>query len=175
MSYAWLTTLDSATSNKVALLIDSTQDTLDSIIGDLSYSQKSEDIRICDIYNNTVQLTNLNVESIDEINGQSYTGVLGVDYQIQPPKNSRVLFKTFAQYLSWLQFNYFTIKYTSGYQTIPDDIKYLQYLLVNGELNKEWNKEVKSYSLWPRSVTFADTDSFNMASKTISKYSIPYV
>lgn len=177
LQYAWLTTLDSATSTKVSLLIDITKEMLDDIVWDLTYWQKSEDIRVCDITQTwCIGFSNLNIASIDEINWQSFTGVLNTDYQIQPPHNTFVQFRNIWTYLSWLMFSYFNVKYTSWYSTIPGDIKYLQYLMVEWELNKEWWKEVKSYSLWPRSVTFADETSENTAKKIIGNYSfVPYV
>jgi len=175
LSFAWLTTLDSATSTRVSMLIDSTQVILDNLIWDLSYWQKSEDIRICDMYNWKIQFSNLGIVSIDEINWLSYTGILNTDYQIQLPHNSCVQFKNISDYLWWLLFSYFNVKYTSWYSTIPDDIKYLQYLMVEWELEKQWGKEVKSYNLWPRSVTFSDDENYNSAQKIISNYYIPYI
>lgn len=176
MQFAWLTTLDSATSTKVSMLIDVQQSMLDELIWDLSYSQKSEDVRICDINGNgVIQFSNLNIVSIDEINWQSYTWVLNTDYSIQYPKNSCVQFRNIGSYLSWLMFPYFNVKYTSWYSTIPKEIQYLQYLLVENELNKSWWKEVKSYSLWPRSVTFADETNANTAQTILNNYYIPYV
>ena len=47
--------------------------------------------------------------------------------------------------------------------------------MVEWELNKQWGKEVKSYSLWPRSVTFSDDENYNSAQKIINNYYIPYI
>jgi len=174
--FAWLTSLDSATSTRVSLLIDTTQDMLEDLVWDLTYWQKSEDIRVCDISKMWwVQFSNIEIASIDEINGTSFTGVANVEFQIQPPHNSYVEFRYISTYLSWLLFPYFNVKYTSWFVTIPEEIKYLQYLMVVWELNKEWWKEVKSYSLWPRSVTFSDTTSWDTALQIINKYYIPYI
>lgn len=176
LSFAWLTTLDSATSTRVSSLIDVTKEILDDVIGDLTYWLKTEDIRVCDITEEwVIQFSNLYIESINEVNGLSYTWVLNTDYQIQPPKDSCVCFLNISTYLSSLRFAYFPIDYISWCSTIPEDIKYLQYLMVEWELNKSWWKEVKSYSLWPRSVTFADDEKANSAQKIINNYYIPYV
>lgn len=175
LSFAWLTSLDTATSTRVSILIDVSQETLNRLIWDFTYSQKSEDIKICDIYDWKVQFSNFNIISIDEINWLSFTGVLNTDYQIQPPKNSQVQFKNISHYIAWLAYPYFNIKYTSWYTDIPDEIKYLQYLLVSWEINKESWKEVKSYSLWPRSVTFTDDTSASTANQIIANYSLPRI
>ena len=175
MQFAWVTSLDAQTSTQVSLLIDSTKDILDWLIWDLSYWNKQEDIKICEVdYKfgySVIQLSNLEVASITEINWKAYTGVLDTDYRIQDHKNSKLYIKNLVEYTSWLDFPYFTIKYVSGYQTIPNDIKYMQYLMVSWELAKTQWQEIKSYSLWPRSITFKDIKDFDTVKSTIFNYS----
>ena len=49
MQFAWVTSLDAQTSTQVSLLIDSTKDILDWLIWDLSYWNKQEDIKVCEV------------------------------------------------------------------------------------------------------------------------------
>ena len=153
IDFSWATSLDSETSTRVTMLIDSTTEIINSMVWDLSHWVKSEDIRFCDIENNccnlydTIQLENINVESIVEINWLSYAWTINTDYQVISPKKSRIVIKDLSTYTSWLTWNYFNIKYVSWYSIIPNDIKLLQYNMVASQLAEENWQEVKSYTL----------------------------
>ena len=177
MEFAWLTTLDTVTSNKVAILMDSVKSVLDNTIWDLSLNQKEEQINYCDIREDVswcalIECNNVEIKSLDEINWTSYTWVLNNDYQIVKPKKSRLIVWDLSTYLNGLNFRYFNIKYTSWYSVIPNDVKYLQYLLTAWEMAKQWWQEVKSYTLWPRSFTFKDQSSYDIWKNIISNYYI---
>lgn len=177
MVYAWITTLDAVTSAKITAILDSTKSIIDNIIGDVSESQKTEQIKFCDIicnkwYYDTISFNNIEIQSIDEINWLSYTWVLNTDYQITPPLKSRLVIRDIASYINGMIFEWFDITYTSWFSTIPNDIKYLQYLMTSWEFAKQNWQEVKSYSLWPRSVTFKDQSSLDTWSQTLSYYSL---
>ena len=180
MQYAGITSLDTTTSSRVSILLDSTKAEMDNLIWDLTLNQKTEQIRYCDVvcnrwYYDTIVCWNIEIKSLDEINNTSYTWVLNIDYQIIKPLKSRIVIKDLVIYINGLVFDYFDITYTSWYSVIPNDIKYLQYLLVSGELAKQSGKEIKSYTLWPRQFTFSDTNSLDTAKKTISNYSLIYL
>ena len=178
MQYAWVTTLDTNTSNQVAILLPATKAVIDWVIGDVSYWQKTEKIKYCDVvrgqggygWYDTIECLNIWIKSLDEINGRSYTGILDTAYQITPPMDSRIVIRDLATYVNALIFDYFTIKYTSGFQTIPDDIKYLQYLLVVWEQAKQSGQEVSRYTMWPRTLVFKDQVSMDMAKMTLGNY-----
>ena len=178
IKFDWGTTLDSNTSSKIQMYIDSTTEIINAVTGDLTSSDKTEQVSMEDIIQTandfpTLQLKNINVTAVKTINGNTFTGVEDVDWQIIPPMKSRFVCRYLTTYLSWLLYKTFKIVYTSWFTDIPNDIKQLQYMLIKWEMSKEWNQEVKSYSLWPRSITFKDSKDFDSVMKILSKYTIP--
>lgn len=177
MDFAGITTLDAITSTKISAILDSTKSIIDNVIGDVSLSQKTQQIKYCDIarmywFYDTIACQNIEIQSLDEINWKSYTWVLNTDYQITPPLKSRIVIRNIASYINGLIFDWFEIKYTSGFSTIPNDIKYLQYLMASWEIAKQNWQEVKSYTLWPRKVEFKDEVALNKSMAIISNYSL---
>lgn len=119
-------------------------------------------------------LRNFNVQSIQEVNGKTYSWTLNIDYQIQ---NSRVFqVRNLHQFFNPTYFDYMTIKYTYGYDrtpwsdTLPDDIELMARLLViglynekypmgykentSGQANMQW---VTNYRLWDESIQRASS------------------
>lgn len=177
MKFSGITDIDSTTSNMVAVYIDSTTEIINSLVWDMTYGIKEEQVFLGDVlsdeFYNTIQLRNLNVKNIIDINWLSYTGTLSEDYILCGLRQSKVKIRDLNYYIASCSFPYFNIKYLSGYQTIPDSIKQLQFLMVNGAIaQKDW-QEVKSYTLWPRQVTFKDSTTMDLAMSIVSIYQLP--
>ena len=180
MEFAWLTSIDSTTSTKITMILEATTEIINDLIWDVSYSQKTQQVKYCDVvcqkwHYDTIETNYTQIQSLDSINWTSYTWVLNTDYQITPPLKSRIVIKDLPTYINGLVFDWFDIVFTSWYQTAPADIKYLQYLLTSWESSKQNWSEVKSYTLWPRQVTFADTNSFKSAEFIVSNYNLIYI
>jgi hypothetical protein len=157
-SYLWIT--DSSSDDKLNLLIPAVQKTLINVIGDISQSDKTEQISCCDINSLdwSFYVSNSNVTTIKAIDWTSYVWVLNIDYMI------RFWRKIFINNLATLidttkQFNFFDITYTSGYSTIPSDLQLLMYIMIAWEMNRDWGKEVSSYKVWDVSINYVSSES----------------
>ena len=72
------------------MYIDSTTEIINAVTGDLTSSDKTEQVSMEDIIQTandfpTLQLKNINVTAVKTINGNTFTGVEDVDWQIIPP------------------------------------------------------------------------------------------
>lgn len=148
----WIETLDTFTTTRLNFFLTKTTAIINSLLWTLESSDKIEQIKLCDIKDCWFYLSQRNVTAIKKINWITYTWVKWTDYQIVLGR--KIIIYDIANYLANLNFLYFDIEYTSWYTTIPEDIKYLQCIMVDWEFNSEWWAKLKSYSLWPRSVTF---------------------
>ena len=72
MKFSGITDIDSTTSNMVAVYIDSTTEIINSLVGDMTYGIKEEQVFLGDVlvdeFYNTIQLSNLNVKNIIDVN-----------------------------------------------------------------------------------------------------------
>lgn len=112
----------------------------------------------------------MNVVSVDEIDGTPYTGVLGTDYVIDEPNQRKVSFSNFPTSYVDSNFCTFEVTYTSGFDPVPDDIKYAQSLLVVAQLNKQDGRDLKSYKLRERTVTFTDDNMYSQFVTLLGPY-----
>jgi len=180
MVYAWVSSLSTDETARVTALILSTKATMDGLIGDLVVKTKTEEIKYCDMVNNkgsytTIICSNIEITALTKVNWIAYTWVLDTDYQITRPHNSRIVLKDISTYISGLTFDFFDIEYTSWYVVIPEDIKYLQYLLIAGEMSKQDWKDVIEYKAWPRTVKFSSEKDITILNSTINKYALIYI
>lgn len=177
-TFLWVT--GEAQDAKLQIMIDWTTWVISSLLWcDYWESTKTEIISYCDVlYWNTIFFHNVNIQSISKINGLVYNWVAWTDYKILPPNNRKVQILDLRDYTNNSKFSYFTIEYVSWYDLttptgaevqIDNDLTYLQNLLVEWELNW-W--DIKTEKLWPRSVTFKDKNSLDMAMAIIWKYRI---
>jgi len=109
-------------------------------------------------------LKNKPVSAVTKINWTSYAGAKGTDYIIVYDR--KVVIKDLYNYITNLQRDYFDIEYTRWYDrdlswttpwpndTLPDDIKLLQMMLVSGKYNTKWSEWLKQYKLWEETITF---------------------
>jgi hypothetical protein len=164
--YNNITTLTAWETTRIEFFIDLTKWMLDNLIGDLTEHSISEKIYFCDISeNNEFFIKWFNISSIDKINWTDYSWVLGEDYFIDGRK---VMISNFEDFIFEKTYNFLELEYTSWFATIPSDIKLLQLLLVNGELNKQNWQEVETYKIGDFSITYAKnwlTDPKNILNK----------
>ena len=178
MSFEWLVTLSAETSNKVALLIDALTYDFMWEIWDLRYWPKQEQIAFDEIINAdwqfpTIFLRNPRVKSIDAINGKSYVWTVNMDFQITGKFQNRFESRNLVSYIAPLIFNHFTIDYTSWFQTTPNDLKLLISLCISWELAKQDWQEIKSYTLWPRTLVFRDKNDMDRWLRILWCYTLP--
>lgn len=166
---------DASQDAKLQFLLDVAWGVLVWLIGDLNEQQYTEYICPCELTNGcnlSFMLKHINVVSIDEVNGTTYTGALWTDYRIQPPNQRKVVFKDLNGYNNTSNFCEYTIVYTAWYATIPTDIQYAQCVLAMLEYSKKDGKDIVKYKLREREVTFASdqTSRFNNLQSIINKY-----
>jgi len=88
------TPLSTQQDARLDIILNATCAIIEGLVGDVLSGPKEETFDWCDLKrddcgNLQIRFTNLNVTSIDTIDGQPYTGVLGTDYIIRDP-NKRV-------------------------------------------------------------------------------------
>jgi len=113
-------------------------------------------------YGLNVILKNKPVISIDEVNGESYSWVLGQDYIIVDQR--KAIIKNISVNDN---FWYWKIKYTRGYDrakvvgnntvdTLPEDIKQMEVMLAGGMYTTKDYQGISSYKLGDESISFWD-------------------
>lgn len=153
-TFLWISWTD--LDNRINLIIPWVQAIIEWIIWDISTSDKTDNVKICDITDLwEVYLNYWNITALKKINWVDYTWTLDTDYMIN---SNKLTINDIAQYLTNLNFNYVKIVYTAWFSAIPADIKEIMYILVWQELNKKEGSIIKSYTLWPRSVTLDNTN-----------------
>lgn len=87
---------------------------------------------------------NFPVVSLDEINGETYTWTLGIrnDYFIE--SNRYINLTDLNNYTTNDKFEFIEVKYTYGYDELPEDIK----LAANYWVCASFKKEYPMYSFW---------------------------
>lgn len=166
-------TLSTTEEAKYNALIVYTKAFLDSLIGDLSSSDKTFYIEYEEAYVKAwvveFEVPTVNVTELKEINSDTYTWTLRVVW----PYANRLQITDIEDYTFDDDYPQFEVVVTSGYSTIPEDLKYAQLLMVMMEASKSSWRNIKSYTLWPRSFSYAD-DQEEMAN-TIRTILSPYM
>lgn len=152
-SYLWIT--DTNSDDKLNLLIPAVQETLINIIGDISESDKTDQISFCEL--NDIDwsflVNNSNVTVIKSIDWTSYSGTLNIDYMIRYWR--KLYIRNLVDFIDTSKnFWFFDIIYTSGYSTIPSDIKLLMYIMISAEMSREWGQTPASYTVGDVSVSY---------------------
>jgi len=145
--FVWLQYSDA----KIEMLLEATTNDITSVVWDITYGIKTEDISICDINKLSIFLTNIQVHKILQINWKDYVG----NYEILKPQNRRVILTDIYSYInnSWTN-KTFKIKYISWYTIIPSDIILAQTLIVSDMLESWWWRQISKYKMWPRTVEY---------------------
>lgn len=165
----WKETTTAFEDQQIQFYLDSTEGLINSMFGDFNLSNKTESFSCCDFNWWFVYVSNPNPQSIITINGEAYAGVLWTDYYIDWRKLMINDLWNYPSVFPWI----IEIVYSAGYSTLPKDIVYFHCLLVEWELAKEWGKEIASYRLWPRQVSYIDTPTNTSIMESIkSKYII---
>lgn len=148
---------------RLNVILDASCDIVKSRIWDWSKWTKEQLVRYCDIINCPwswwleFDLNIWNIESIDQINGITYTWTLGYDwdYVITDPKKRHVIMYDLVDYTDRAQFDVMTVTYTAWFDPLPNDIAYLQMLIAEYEFYKNKWQKLESYKLRERTVKFA--------------------
>lgn len=150
----WVESVSIFEKEQIDFYLNATLPLIISMFWEFNLSDKTEYFALCNIYNNSINVSNSNPTALVSINWITYTWIKWTDYQII---NKKIVIKDIWDYLTNIEFSEIEIVYTSWYAEIPKDIVYFHTLLVEWELAKEWGKEISSEKLWPRTVQFVDT------------------
>ena len=147
-------------------ILKSAEELLNKLCGVTTFDQ-TEDEELVDLrkvytnyYGLNMYLTNKPVQSILQIDGADYNGVLGVDYIIA--QDRKVMFKNLTVNDN---FGFMKIKYKWGYDRqaqvwdatvdqLPEDIKQMVKMLASGMWLKKDYQGVSQYRLWDESISF---------------------
>ncbi len=147
-------------------MLKSAEELLNKLCGVTTFDQ-TEDEELVDLrkvytnyYGLNMYLTNKPVQSILQIDGADYNGVLGVDYIIA--QDRKVIFKNLTVNDN---FGFMKIKYKWGYDRqaqvwdatvdqLPEDIKQMVKMLASGMWLKKDYQGVSQYRLWDESISF---------------------
>lgn len=156
-NYLWIT--DNSQDTILQILVDSVNQIIINILWDITLWEKTENIDICDLQRTcsglSVLLSNINVQTIDKINWQTYSWNKDIDYFIRNPNNRKVVFKNLDGFGNNNDCSV-DITYTSWYVNIPNDIKLAWYIMAWWLFaQKNW-QNVKSYKVWDVTVVFQD-------------------
>ena len=151
----WVEDVDTLTENRITFFLDATTSIINNIVWDLTLSNKTEDIKYCDIHDNSFTLSNANVTQIKEIESKTYTWVLNTDYKIV--LWTKIIIFDLNNYLTSNNFEYFSITYESWYDPVPKDIVLLQSLMVVWELSKVDGQKVSNHKVGDVTISFDNT------------------
>jgi len=117
------------------------------------------------IYNDgTFWVKNWPTTALLTVDWESYTWVLNTDYQII--RKRQLIVKDISDYMTDLEFNNVTITYTAWYDrdetgttpwwgdTLPDDIKLMQMMLIGWLRSQAGNEWVSEYKLWEENIKY---------------------
>jgi len=176
------------------LLLDWAYNTLNNLlqVESMNLTTGEDTVEAKKIYNNdwyygyNIFLRNKPVTAITKINWTTYEGVKGTDYLITYDRKATI--KDLMDYIATLSWDTFQIEYTRGYDrdlnewvpgagdTLPDDIKLLQMMLVAWEWNKKGMEWVVEYKLGDETIKFgsvngqSEQDTFFSFKTILDKY-----
>jgi len=160
------------TDPQIESMLKYTENSITSVVGDISYWIKTENISVCKAAEREIFLKNIQVRSIISVDWKEYTH----SYKIMPPQNRAVEFEELYSYISfWKKSDYFTIKYVSWYNEIPEDIKMAHALYTAEALADNVGMPISKYKMWPRSVEYDtswNSSYLTKANQILSKYKI---
>jgi len=105
----------------------------------------------------------LNPSDLVEVNGATVVGVVDITWRKITFQHTPINTDTI--------FNKITLKYTYGYETIPDDIKWVVYWIVGYLYNWRKTAGIKSFTQWQITVTKDDVKSIeSMLIAWLTKY-----
>jgi len=163
--YLWIT--DTSNDSLIQHLLNSSYYLLNKLIWvtTLNGWSVTEELNLGDIYKwvwyywFNIYLKNKPVSAITKINWTAYTWVKWTDYMITYDR--KLTIKDLDNYIVSLNFDVFEIEYTAWYNrddswvdTLPDDIKLMQMMLVSWLYNKKGNEWIHQYRLWDESISF---------------------
>lgn len=93
------------------------------------------------------------VNTVLEINGETYEGEKWVDYLVV--NDRELIFKK----LPSTTMGFLKVKYNAWYETAPNDIQLAEMMLASGLYQQHGNEGVNSYKLWDEQIVFGSKSS----------------
>ncbi|HPC34034.1 MAG TPA: hypothetical protein PLP73_00050 [Candidatus Absconditabacterales bacterium] len=152
--------ISNCSTDRIEFLLNKTTDEINSMIGDLRFSTKTEMIEVSAVNRKLdIYLRNPNVHSIVKINGKDYEGEKDKDYFVLRPQNRKVRVTDLYKYISNANAGVFSIEYESGYteEDMPQDIVLAQCLMVAYHFLKNEGRDIIKYTMGPRTVQYSDS------------------
>jgi len=162
---------------KIILALGMAQSMLDGVLDNQEQRQLTKTVAFSDFHRGQFRSSVMNIQSIDEINGETYGWTVNSDYKINWWRFNAAYIQDIGNYTLY-DVPYFDITYTAGYSPVPWDLKYAHIqmtTLVLEQNGKSW--KMKSYKLWPRTVVFADnaevSSTIGSIESTLYSYMLP--
>jgi len=156
-TYLWIE--GTSEDTRLTAILNGVESYVEKLIWDINLNDKTEKIKLSlvDQSSESFPLNNKNVTQIKTINWTDFTTkVEWVDYLINADDTVQVT--GLCDLLTNLNFDVFSVTYTSWYNPIPDDLKNAIADLVGFEFAKELGKNIASEQTWPRRVTYSSSD-----------------
>lgn len=151
----WVTdTLDDV---RLEAILKSVLDSVDSRIWNIELGEKTEKVlkKTRLVKDDILPLSYIKPTQIKSINWVDFTAkVEGSDYLLLD--NWTVQVPNLSSYIT-TDFDYFTVVYTAGYETAPDEYVRVIANLVWLEFSKDMWKDITEETTWPRTVRWSDT------------------
>lgn len=150
-NYLWIT--DNTKDGRLNQILVQSRGVIQSSLGDFSEADRTFTFEYCDAQNLELSFNTINITSIISIDWVAFTS----DYKILWALKNRIYIKDLLDYLDWERYFDVVVKSWYSYDDTPQALKVLQLQICSlFYAEKSW-RLVKTYSLWPRSFTFADS------------------
>lgn len=148
---------DNCELSKLTFAMKMAQWILDSILTNQEQRTLTKTMSYSDMHKWQFRSAVFNIQSIEEVNWQTYTWVENDNYKVNGWKNNAIFINDLGDYDSY-DVPYIDIKYLAWYSPVPFDLKDAHIEMTDLVLSKKAWAPMKSYKLWPRTVTFADSE-----------------
>jgi len=155
--YKQMTNTPDGEDQRISLWLTISQAILDSILENQEQRQLTKTVSYEDLQRCQFRSSVFNIQSIDQINWEAYTGVVNEDFKINGWKNNAIFITDLWSYTLY-NVPFMDITYTAWYSPVPWDLKEALIQLTQLQLSKQGWRAMKSYQLWPRTVVFEDNE-----------------
>ena len=164
--FLWITTTDQ--DDKLAQILNLSRWVVVSSLWDFLEWEREFVFNLCDGRWLELNFNTINITEIVKINSKTFD-TPEKDFMILPPLDSRVYIKDLSRYLEWVT-KYFKVLVKSWFAEadLPQDLKTLQLQICSLFYGTSKWQRLKSYTLWPRSFTFADNSETEALVSSIS-------
>lgn len=175
----------SSSNYKLQVIVDGINEFIEDYIWySVTSWNKTETIKLCDITKEewAFFVKTPNAKTLNKVNWQTYTWVKWFDntsdYRII--QDRKFIVDDLYLYTNDVGNIYFEIEYNAGFAEVPKDLKSTALILFEIRYNKKDGKDIESYQLWPRSISFgmmSKEEDVMWVMKVLNKYktiSIPW-